>query len=47
DFLEEYDDKNDLSEKIGIYLRSLEVIADNEEGQRSKRAKELLLKYRE
>ncbi|CAG8503933.1 7059_t:CDS:2 [Scutellospora calospora] len=47
DFLEEYEDKDDLSEKLGIYLRSLETIADNEEGQRSKRAKELLLKYRE
>ncbi|RIB23683.1 hypothetical protein C2G38_2170501 [Gigaspora rosea] len=38
DFLEEYKDKDGLGEKIGIYLRSLEVIADNEEGQRSIRA---------
>ncbi|CAG8443510.1 20420_t:CDS:2, partial [Gigaspora rosea] len=39
DFLEEYKDKDGLGEKIGIYLRSLEVIADNEEGQRSIRAR--------
>ncbi|CAG8489171.1 1424_t:CDS:2, partial [Dentiscutata erythropus] len=43
----EYEDRDDLSEKIGVYLRSLEAIANNEEGQRSKRAKELLGKYRE
>ncbi|KAF0458835.1 hypothetical protein F8M41_000893 [Gigaspora margarita] len=35
--------KND---KISVYLRSLETIADKNEGQRSRRAKELLTKYR-
>ena len=37
----------DLSQKIGIYLKSLEVIMDADKGQRGKRAKELHDRYKQ
>ncbi|CAB4439970.1 unnamed protein product [Rhizophagus irregularis] len=45
DFLEGCELK-DISDKISIYLKSLEAIANTEEGQKCKRAKELLARYR-
>ncbi|CAG8709267.1 10684_t:CDS:10 [Cetraspora pellucida] len=38
---------DDISDKISIYLKSLEAIANTEEGQKCERAKELLARYRE
>jgi len=46
DFLEGCE-LEDISDKISIYLKSLEAIANTEEGQKCKRAKELLARYRE
>jgi hypothetical protein len=37
----------DISDKISIYLKSLEAIVNTEEGQKCERAKELLARYRE
>jgi hypothetical protein len=46
DFLEECDD-DDFQKKIDKYLRSLDTIADNEQGRRREKAVFLLKRYRE
>ncbi len=45
DFLDACD--QDFSQKIGIYLKSLEDISDSNKGRRGERAKELLNRYKE
>jgi len=46
DFLDACD-LQDFSQKIGIYLKSLEDISDSNKGRRGERAKELLNRYKE
>ncbi|CAB5348871.1 unnamed protein product [Rhizophagus irregularis] len=46
DFLDACDLQN-FSQKVGIYLKSLEDISDSNKGRRGERAKELLNRYKE
>jgi len=45
DFLDNCEVVN-MSDKINIYIKSLEAIANTKEGQKCKKAEELLARYR-